>query len=249
MIFTMNPKEFIDLLEALVGLFAFVSATGVVGYFFIFQYLQREVNIWFGSEQKIDITQIKMVFLEWLGCMIRKSKSYKTFILYQDSDIAYREAIRFFKIQASTLNETNAAPREELVVKLLKFEKNLTLNLPSTWAYPEIQQSILQLWLSSVKKRILYLRSIEKLSNPDEYYSNQQKTNQSQQKPYVEPQKKSWRKVLGVTSLDTPLEEIKKKYKRLASIHHPDKGGDEEMFKEIKQAYDDAEAELKPKNT
>ena len=33
-------------------------------------------------------------------------------------------------------------------------------------------------------------------------------------------------------------EEIKQKYRTLAQIHHPDKGGDEEKFKRIKSAYE-----------
>ena len=33
------------------------------------------------------------------------------------------------------------------------------------------------------------------------------------------------------------LQEIKKAYKRLALIHHPDKGGDPEYFKKILEAY------------
>jgi DnaJ-class molecular chaperone len=42
---------------------------------------------------------------------------------------------------------------------------------------------------------------------------------------------------LGVAKNATP-EEIKKAYRRLASIHHPDKGGDTARFQEIQQAYD-----------
>ena len=34
------------------------------------------------------------------------------------------------------------------------------------------------------------------------------------------------------------FEEIKQKYKQLAQYHHPDKGGDEEMFKRVKLAYE-----------
>jgi curved DNA-binding protein len=34
------------------------------------------------------------------------------------------------------------------------------------------------------------------------------------------------------------LEEIKRAYRRLASQHHPDKGGDKTRFQEIQQAYD-----------
>ena len=43
--------------------------------------------------------------------------------------------------------------------------------------------------------------------------------------------------VLGVNR-DTPQAEIKKAYKRLASKHHPDKGGDEAEFKKIQEAYE-----------
>lgn len=42
---------------------------------------------------------------------------------------------------------------------------------------------------------------------------------------------------LGVAKNATP-EEIKKAYRRLASIHHPDKGGDTAMFQNIQTAYD-----------
>ena len=43
--------------------------------------------------------------------------------------------------------------------------------------------------------------------------------------------------ILGV-SADASDDEIKKAYKRAASKHHPDKGGDEEKFKEVREAYD-----------
>ncbi|KAF4743525.1 DnaJ sub C member 27, partial [Perkinsus olseni] len=37
---------------------------------------------------------------------------------------------------------------------------------------------------------------------------------------------------------DASVDEIKRAYKRAALIHHPDKGGDEEMFKLVKQAFE-----------
>jgi len=39
-------------------------------------------------------------------------------------------------------------------------------------------------------------------------------------------------------SIDATEEEIKIKFRSLAMIHHPDKGGDEEKFKRIKEAYE-----------
>jgi len=41
---------------------------------------------------------------------------------------------------------------------------------------------------------------------------------------------------LGLSSSAT-YEEIKQRYKSLAQVHHPDRGGDEEKFKQIKFAY------------
>ena len=43
-------------------------------------------------------------------------------------------------------------------------------------------------------------------------------------------------KVLGVPE-DADKQTIKKAYRKLASEHHPDRGGDEEKFKEVAEAY------------
>lgn len=51
-------------------------------------------------------------------------------------------------------------------------------------------------------------------------------------------------KVLGVSETATQ-DEIKKAYRKLAVQHHPDKGGNEEKFKEITQAYDTIGDEVK----
>lgn len=37
---------------------------------------------------------------------------------------------------------------------------------------------------------------------------------------------------------DASLDEIKRSFRKLAMVHHPDKGGDQEKFKEINTAYD-----------
>ncbi len=47
---------------------------------------------------------------------------------------------------------------------------------------------------------------------------------------------KDYYQILGV-SRDASQEEIRKAYRQLAHKHHPDKGGDEETFKEVNEAY------------
>lgn len=43
--------------------------------------------------------------------------------------------------------------------------------------------------------------------------------------------------ILGIPR-DASPDEVKRQYKKLCQIHHPDKGGDIETFKEIREAYD-----------
>ena len=47
---------------------------------------------------------------------------------------------------------------------------------------------------------------------------------------------KDYYAILGVAKTATP-DEIKKAYRKLASQHHPDKGGDTARFQEIEEAY------------
>lgn len=57
------------------------------------------------------------------------------------------------------------------------------------------------------------------------------------------PAADDWRKILSVDG--TALgEEITDNYKRLRGVHHPDKGGSEEKFIQIQDAYNQARKEL-----
>ncbi len=53
--------------------------------------------------------------------------------------------------------------------------------------------------------------------------------------------------ILGIQSSATE-EEIKKAYRKLAHLHHPDKGGDAKKFSQVNQAYKDALDNLKNKS-
>lgn len=52
-----------------------------------------------------------------------------------------------------------------------------------------------------------------------------------------------WRKVLGLGAQPT-MAEAETAYRRLRSQHHPDKGGDGEIFHAVQTAYDQAKLEL-----
>lgn len=53
-------------------------------------------------------------------------------------------------------------------------------------------------------------------------------------------------KILGITS-SASQEEIKSAYKRASMKYHPDKGGDEESFKQVQDAYSVLSNESKKK--
>lgn len=54
--------------------------------------------------------------------------------------------------------------------------------------------------------------------------------------------------VFGFSLSDRPnLKDIKKRYRKLAIIHHPDKGGNKEKMKEIISAYELFIGKTKPK--
>jgi curved DNA-binding protein CbpA len=55
---------------------------------------------------------------------------------------------------------------------------------------------------------------------------------------------RNWREVLGVTLATPTLQHIEDRFKNLAQVHHPDKGGDRNRFEEIVQAREAARLEL-----
>jgi len=58
--------------------------------------------------------------------------------------------------------------------------------------------------------------------------------------------KRDYYEVLGVSKTASP-DEIKKAFRRAAVEHHPDRGGSEEKFKELNEAYEVLKDEAKRK--
>ncbi len=61
------------------------------------------------------------------------------------------------------------------------------------------------------------------------------------------PEKASqaWREVLGIsTDIQPSLDLVEDRFRALAHVHHPDKGGDSKKFQQILQARDAARLEL-----
>ena len=55
---------------------------------------------------------------------------------------------------------------------------------------------------------------------------------------------RNWREVLGIKGERPTIDQIEKAYKQLRSRHHPDKGGDPELFHEVQSAYEKAIAQF-----
>ena len=54
----------------------------------------------------------------------------------------------------------------------------------------------------------------------------------------------SWRTVLGVKSVKPTMREVEKRFRRLSKLHHPDKGGDPNKFRQLVEAREAAKLEL-----
>lgn len=122
--------------------------------------------------------------------------------------------------------------------------------------YDELSERNLRLLISPVEIRVIGFDSAESkalVGNTDalrEFYSTIDNLHLSD-KEINEMQNKFWQKflaldektksiqVLGLQGeVDLTIFKIKKRYNELAQLHHPDKGGDENVFLEIKHAYE-----------
>jgi hypothetical protein len=121
------------------------------------------------------------------------------------------------------------------------------------------QQSELEISALNIIKRPYYLQqvegiSIQPLAETDslaQYYLDWSHFSNTGNEEVEELLNSFWRKVftpqddesiklsLTIMELDSPIPtiELKVQYRRLAQLHHPDKGGDSEHFKKICQAF------------
>ena len=69
--------------------------------------------------------------------------------------------------------------------------------------------------------------SNQNMSNQNSHNNNETVSNSKEYDPY---------QILGIPE-NSDIIEIKKSYKELCMVHHPDKGGNEELFSIINKAY------------
>lgn len=55
---------------------------------------------------------------------------------------------------------------------------------------------------------------------------------------------RGWREVLGVDAMERDLAKVQDKYRRLAAVHHPDRGGSADSMSEINWAWTQAQEAL-----
>lgn len=56
---------------------------------------------------------------------------------------------------------------------------------------------------------------------------------------------RGWREILGVDASERDLTKVQEKYRRLSSVHHPDKGGTQEAMAELNWAWAQAQEALR----
>lgn len=56
---------------------------------------------------------------------------------------------------------------------------------------------------------------------------------------------RGWRDILGVDAIERDLVKVQDKYRRLSSVHHPDKGGTQEAMAELNWAWAQAQEALR----
>ena len=83
-----------------------------------------------------------------------------------------------------------------------------------------------------------YFHKEESWYDDSNFYSNPFEDLSDDEDDFVKPMKRSSSyDILGIDE-DSEDEDIKKAFRKKALIHHPDKGGDPEEFRKVREAYE-----------
>lgn len=83
-----------------------------------------------------------------------------------------------------------------------------------------------------------YFHKEESWYDDSNFYSNPFEDFPTDEDDFVKPMKRSSSyDILGIDE-DSEDEDIKKAFRKKALIHHPDKGGDPEEFRKVREAYE-----------
>lgn len=116
-------------------------------------------------------------------------------------------------------------------------------------AYPEMWSGVLLVGDSKFEDKPLpdyyqgdhywkYFHKEETWYDDSNFYSNPFEDLSDDEDDFVKPMKRSSSyDVLGIDE-DSEDEDIKKAFRKKALIHHPDKGGDPDEFRKVREAYE-----------
>lgn len=160
-----------------------------------------------------------------IGAIVRKARAYPTF----------SESSLIFSSLGLEASKASMADVRDKSIKLMLFIR------AHPWAYPPTQ-------VAHVMHLIWHAEWLVKTRNQQQGQNQQsQKAEQgkNKQSPKQATPSSEWRMILGVSMVESNILVIKKAYRKLAQVAHPDRGGTTDSMAQLNWAMSQARQELK----